>query len=149
MADYFLRDSSTLGQLLGSLTVDLPSVMPASAIGAAAGSMLSGSAVAMGMIGGLACGPFVAAFVVGVVAGVTRYKLDEYFHLHEKIGEAYDTSLSKLRQVRDQLGVEAETRFDQLAHSHIVHDLSRDAASFAAKLARETDRVRGELLYLW
>ena len=149
IADYVLRDKSTLGQLLGNLTIDIPSVMLASAIGAAAGSMLTSSTVGMAVVGGLACGPFLVAFAVGVIAGVALYKVDESFNLHEKLGDLYDKGLAKLAEVWRELGAEAQARFEQLAHSHVVHDLQNDASVLAAKLARQADRVSGELARLW
>ena len=150
VADYFLRDNSTLGQLLGSLTVDVPSVILASAIGAAAGSFVASTSMAgLAVIGSFACGPFLVAFVVGAAAGYGLYKLDEHFHLTDKLSAAYDRGLAKLNQVRLELGAEARQRFQQLANSQMVHDLSRDARDLAARLAREGDWVRGELTHLW
>ena len=148
VADYFMRDDATLGQLLGNLTVDISSVMLASAIGAAAGSLVTSSAVGMAVVGGLACGPFLVAFAVGVLCGIVLYKIDEYFHIHQKLAELYDKGLAKLAEVWEKLGAEAQARFNQLAHSRIVHDMRQDAKMLAAKLARQADVIRGELSYL-
>ncbi len=150
VADYIFRDNSTLGQLLGSLTVDIPSVVLASAIGATAGSLISGTTVAgLATIGSLACGPFLVAFAVGVIAGYALYKLDEQLHLTDKLSEFYDKGLSKLAQVWHDLGTEAGARFNQLSHSQMVHDLQQDSRIIAEKLARQADWVRGEVSYLW
>ena len=150
VADYIFRDNSTLGQLLGSLTVDIPSVVLASAVGAAAGSFISGTSVAgLAAIGSLACGPFLVAFAVGVIAGYALYKLDEHFHLTDKLSEFYDKGLAKLAEVWDDLGSEANARFNQLAHSQMVHDLQQDSHVIAKRLARQADWVRGELAYVW
>jgi hypothetical protein len=147
VADYLLnRDQTTLGHLLGSLTVDIPSVVIASAAGAAAGVFVAGTSVAgLAVIGTFACGPLIVAFVVGVVVGYALYKVDEYFHLTEKLSACYDLGLAKLDDVRKELGAEAEKRFKQLENSSIVHDLARDAKDIAAKLGREGDWVRGQL----
>ena len=150
VADYLLRSDSTLGQLLGSLTVDIPSVVLASAIGAAAGSLISGtSAVGLAAIGSLACGPFLVAFAVGVVAGYALCRLDEHFRITDKLSELYGQGLAKLAQVWQDLGAEANVRFHQLANSRMVNDLQQDASLVAQKLARQADWVRGELYYLW
>ena len=150
VADYILRDNATLGQLLGSLTVDIPSVVLASAVGAAAGSFVAGTSVAgLAAIGSLACGPFLVAFAVGVVVGYALYKLDEHFHLTDKLSALYDQGLAKLAQVWRDLGADADARFNQLAHSQMVHDLQQDAKVVADRLARKADWVRGELAYLW
>ncbi|WP_044560682.1 hypothetical protein, partial [Azospirillum sp. B4] len=148
VADYILRDNATLGQLLGSLTVDIPSVVLASVAGAAAGTYVAGSAVAgLAVIGSFACGPFLVALAVGVAVGYGLYRLDEYFHLTDKLSEAYDKGLAKLGQAFQQLGAEAEQRFHQLANSKMVHDLSQEAHDIAAKLARQADWVRWELAH--
>ncbi len=150
VADYLLRDNSSLGQLLGSLTVDLPSVVLASAIGAAAGSFVSGTTIAgLAAIGTLACGPFLVALGVGLAAGVGLYLLDRQFELTDKLSRAYDDGLAKLATVWHELGTEADVRFNQLAHSAIVHDMRQDAHVLAEKLARRADLVRSELVHLW
>ncbi len=150
MADYIFRDNSTLGQLLGSLTVDIPSVVLASALGAAAGSAISGTTIAgLATIGSLACGPFLVAFAVGVIAGYALYKLDEECHITDKLSERYDKRLATLAQVWNNLGAEADARFNQLAHSRLVNDLAQDSRALADKLGRQADWVRGELSYLW
>ena len=87
VADYLLRDNATLGYLLASLTVDLPSVVLASAIDFSAGSFLSATSIgSLATIGTFACGPFVIALFVGIVAGYTLYRLDDRFGLTEKLG---------------------------------------------------------------
>ena len=150
VADYILRDNSTLGDLLGSLTVDIPSVLLASAVGAAAGSLVSGTTIAgLATIGSLACGPFLVAFAVGVVAGYALYRLDEHFRITDKLSALYDQGLAKLSLVWQDLGTQADARFQQLAHSQMVHDLQQDAHVVAQKLARQADWVRGELSYVW
>ena len=149
VADYFLRDHATFGQLLGKLTVDVPSVVIASAAGAVAGSFVASTSVAgLAFIGTLACGPFLVALVVGVVVGVALYKLDEYFHLSDRLGEAYDQGLTNLGRAWQEIGVEAEQRYKQLQNSRLVHDLSRDAHEVAAKLGRESDLLRWRLTHL-
>lgn len=147
--DYLLRDTATFGQLLGSLTVDIPAVVLASAIGATAGSFVAGTSMAgLAVIGSFACGPFLVAFIVGAAVGYGLFKLDENFHLTERLGDAYEGGLAKLGQVSRELGTAAEQRFRQLANSQLVHDLSRETRDLAARLARESDRVRGELTHL-
>ena len=141
VADFILRDKATLGQLLGNLTVDIPSVLVASAVGAIAGSMVVGSAV----IGTIACGPFLVALVVGVAVGYGLAMADEHFGISEKLGEAYDRGLAKLDQARKQLGTAAEQRFHQLENSQMVHDLTQDAKEVARKIGRETDSIRWQL----
>jgi hypothetical protein len=150
VADYLLyRDQTTLGHLLASLTVDIPSVAIASVVGAAAGAYVAGTSVAgLAVIGTFACGPLIVAFVVGVAVGYALYKLDEHFHLTEKLSEIYDNGLEKLDHVREALGAEAEMRFKQLENSTIVHDLARDARDIAARLGRQGDWVIGKLAHL-
>lgn len=150
VADYLLRDNSTMGRLLGSLTVDIPAAIVASAIGAAAGSFIAGTSMAgLAVIGSFACGPLLVAFVVGAAVGYGLSKLDEHFRLSDKLSAAYDRALAKLNQVRQELGAEAEQRFRQLANSQMVHDLSRDARDLAARLAREGDWVRATVSPFW
>ena len=149
VADYILRDGATLGQLLGSLTVDVPSVIIASAVGAAAGSAMVGSTVAgFAAIGAIACGPFLVALVVGVAVGLILFEIDNELGLSEKLGEAYDEGLTKLAHTWHELGAEAEQRFRNLENSRTVQDLSRDARQVAAKLGQEGDWIRWRLTHL-
>ena len=150
VADYLLRDNATLGHLLGSLTVDLPSVVLASAIGAAAGSFFSSTTIAgLALVGSLACGPFAVALFVGVGAGIALFELDQLFGVTETLSRVYDHGLAKLAQVWHELGAEADNRFHQLAHTQMVHDLGQDAQALAANLARRAELVRGRVVHLW
>ena len=150
VADYLMRDNSSLGQLLGSLTVDIPSVLIASAIGAAAGSAIAGTGVAgLAVIGGMALGPIAVAFVVGLGVSWLLFKADDSFKITETLSRVYDEGLQKLRAAWDALGQEADLRFRQLANSHLVHDLRQDAEALSKKIGRQADWVRGEMAYLW
>ncbi len=150
VADYLLRDNATLGQLLGSLSIDLPAVVLASAIGAAAGSFVAGSSIgAFALIGSFACGPFLIAFGVGILAGFAFFELDQQFGLTDKLSALYDEGLGKLAQISQKLGASADQKFRQLANSQTVHDMSRDVQALAAGLARDRDWVRAELVRLW
>ena len=150
VADYIFRDQSTLGSLLASLTVDIPSVLLASAVGAVAGSFVSGtSVVGLAAVGSLACGPLLVAFGVGVLAGFALAELDDNLHLTHKLTEAFNKGLAKLSQVWGALGQEADTRFRQLANSQTVHDLRQETHVLAERIGRQADWVRGELTYLW
>jgi hypothetical protein len=150
IADYLLRDNATLGQLLGSLTIDIPSVLLASACGAVAGAAISGTTVAgLATIGALAVGPLLVAFAVGIAVGYGLYLLDDHFHMTDRLSQAYDNGLVKLSHVWHELGQEAQERYTQLTHSRLVHDLRQDTDILAQKIARQSDRVRGELARLW
>lgn len=138
IADYALRKAATFGHLLASLTVDVPSVVIASAIGAWAGAAATGAVV----VGSNACGPVLVALAAGALAGYGLYLLDEHFHLTDRLTKAYDHGLDKLTKVYHQLGADAEKRFQQLEHSRFIHDLTQDATILARKLGREADQLR-------
>ena len=150
VADYLLRDHSTLGHLLASLTVDVSSVALAAAIGGAAGSFIAGtSVVGLAAFGSLAVGPFLIAFLVGVVAGLALYALDQHFGFTEKLTQLYDEGLARLADLWKALGQRAEERFDQLAHSHLVSDLRQDTGALVERIGREADVVRAEITHAW
>lgn len=44
---------------------------------------------------------------------------------------------------------EAEARYRQLARSHLIHDLQRDCEWLRDRIARQADRVGGQLAQLW
>ncbi len=150
IADYVLRDKATLGSLLGALTVDIPGVILASAIGAAAGSAFAGTAMGTALvIGSFALGPMLVAFAVGILAGMALTAIDNRFGLADKLGRAYDRGLARLAELWDALGDEAEARYQQLARSQFVHDLDRNIDWLADRIARKGDQVRGALAQLW
>lgn len=150
VADYLLRDKATLGGLLGALTVDIPGVLLASAVGAAAGSAVAGTAIGTALVvGSFAMGPLVVAFAVGFLVGVGLTMLDNEFHISEKLGKAYDAALDKLAGVWDDLSDEAESRYRQLANSQFVHDLEQNADRLRDRIARQADLVSGKLAQLW
>ena len=72
-------------------------------------------------------------------AGYALYKLDEEFHITDKLSELYDKGLAKLAQVWNNLGAEADARFNQLAYSRPVNDLAQDSRALADKLGRQAD----------
>ena len=148
--DFVANDKATLGQLLANLSVDIPSVLIASAVGTAAASAVVSSSVAgLALIGSFAVGPLIVGFVVGVAVGYALYKLDEHFHFSEQLGKVYDKALARLAEAWHRLGAEAEERFRQVANSTAVHDLQQDARTLAAEIERQTSVVRGELVRLW
>jgi hypothetical protein len=77
----------------------------------------SGTSAGLALCGSLACGPFILAFVIGVVAGYELYKRDRYFHLTDKVSALYNVGLAKLAQVWSHLGEEADARSAQLGLS--------------------------------
>jgi hypothetical protein len=150
VADYIMRDNATLGSLLGALTVDIPGVMLASAIGAAAGSMTAGATTGvLAVVGSFALGPLLVAFVVGAVVGLTLMAIDNRYGLTDKLAKAYDEGLVKLARLWDELGDAAEARYHQLANSTLVHDLERNIDWLSARVGRQADRVIGKLRQLW
>lgn len=143
--DFLMRNKATLGGLRGSLSYDIPGVLLATVVGTAVASAVSGSAV---MIGAFVMGPLAIGFVVGLVVGVGLTMLDNEYNITEKLSAAYDRALTKLDQVWDALGEEADARYRQLVNSHLVHDLERDCEWLRDRIARQADRVRSQFAQL-
>ena len=151
VADWLCNDKRTLGGLFGKLTVDIPSVMLASAIGTALGAATTSTAATglVAAIGSFALGPLAVAFLAGVGIAVALAWADDHFQLSEKLGRLYDQGIDRLKQAWAHLGQQAEKRYQELANSHFVHNLEQDAIILSRKLARETDLIRGEIGYIW
>ncbi len=150
VADYLFRDKATLGQLLGALTVDIPGVLLASAVGAAAGSAVAGTALGTALVvGSFALGPMLVAFVVGVAVGYALSQIDSHYKISEKLGKAFDAGLDRLAEVWENLSDEAEARYRQLMNSVLVHDLEQNIDWLSKRIARQSDRVSGTLSQLW
>jgi hypothetical protein len=137
VADYVLRDKATLGQLLGGLSVDIPSVIIASAAGYAAGAALTGT-----VIGTFACGPFLVALVVGIAVGYGLFRIDEYFQITNKLSDTYDRGLARFREVWLQLESEADDRFRRMEKSLLWHDLSSEAKQIARTIGLVSHQPR-------
>ncbi len=112
-------------KLLGSLTVDIPSVLLASAIGSSMGTLAAGTLV----VGSFAFGPLLVAFGVGVIAGYALYRLDEAFGITEKVTKVYESALEELRQLWDRLGAAAEQKMRAFENSRAVRYLGQGADS--------------------
>lgn len=115
--------SHDLPKLLGSLTVDIPSVILASAIGSAMGTLAAGTLV----VGSFAFGPLLVAFGVGVVAGYALYKLDEAFGITEKVSKVYESALDELQKLWGEMGDAAGRRYEDFKNSGTVKWLGKEA----------------------
>ena len=122
-----------LANLLGSLTVDIPSVVIASAIGGWMGGLAAGAAV----VGSFAFGPMLVAFGVGVIAGYALYRLDEAFGLTEKVTKVYAKALSELQQLWKRFGASAEQKFKLFENSRVVRYLGRGADDLEDWLSKQ------------
>ncbi len=91
VADYFMRDEATLGQLLGQVGADLAKTVIAGAIGfgvaAAVGSVVAISSVAWG--------PFVLAAVAGYFAGREIDKLDTKYKFTERLQAFFERAIQR------------------------------------------------------
>ncbi|WP_174278506.1 hypothetical protein [Sphingomonas bacterium] len=127
----FIRDHD-LPHLLGSLTVDIPSVMLASAIGALAGTLAVGTVV----VGTIALGPALLAFAVGAAVGIGLFALDKELGLTERATAAWERALDKLERWWDEAGAEASRRWHQFCTSGIVQDMENGFRGFGQQLGR-------------
>ena len=132
----FARDRN-FAHLLGSLTVDVPAVALASAIGAAAGALAPGVTV----ISTIALGPALIAFGAGVLAGYALYQLDKHFGLTEKVTAAYARGLDKLAQWWREAGVEASQKWTDFINSNAVQDFQRSFESMGEALGKDNNSM--------
>ena len=127
----FARDHN-FAHLLGSLTVDIPSVALASVIGAAAGTLAAGTLV----IGSIALGPALVAFGVGALVGMSLFALDKHFGLTEKVTAAYERGLDKLQRWRKEFGSEATWRWNEFINSGMVQDMEKGFNGIGQRLGQ-------------
>ena len=93
VADYFLRDEATLGQLLGSVASDVTKAAIGGGIAYAAGLAATGT-----VIGTFALGPLVVAVAVGIGAAVVLDWIDNHYQITAKLQARLDQALSNMRQ---------------------------------------------------
>ena len=132
----FYRDQD-LAHLLASLTVDIPSVLLASATGAFFGTLAAGTLV----VGTFALGPALLAFGIGVAVGGILFFLDHEFGITKKVEAAYQSALNKLEGWWAALGPAAYQRWQQFLDSGVVQDVERGFASVGRRLG-EGDNAR-------
>lgn len=84
--DYFVRDTATLPQLLGTVTADLIKI-GVSAIAAAVAGLAVGSAAVLGSV---AAAPLIAAIAVGVVTGMLLDRIDARFGATQALIRGYE-----------------------------------------------------------
>ena len=125
----FARDRN-FAHLLGSLTVDIPSVLLASAIGTAVGALAAGTVV----VGTIALGPALLAFGVGVAVGAGLFWLDKHFELTDRVTAAYERGLTKLEKWWRELGSEAHKRWNEFINSGAVQDLESGFLSIGQRM---------------
>lgn len=97
IADFFLRDGATLGQLLGAVASDLTKA----AIGGAVGAM-AGAAVVGTVIGTFALGPLVVAVAVSVGVGLALDWLDNRYNLTGRLQVRLDQAIAELERRYEQ-----------------------------------------------
>lgn len=132
IADYFLRDGATLGQLLGAVASDLTKA----AIGGAVGAM-AGAAVVGTVIGTFALGPLVVAVAVSVGVGLALDWLDNRYNITGRLQARLDRAIAdmeqRIEQGRQNLLERGADAVAWLAHGLI--DLATDAAVGAVRRA--------------
>ena len=93
IADYFLRDDATLGQLLGAVGSDVTKAAIGGGVGAIAGTIAAAT-----VVGTFALGPLVVAVAVGIGVGLALDWLDNKFQLTVKLQRMLDDALTRFQQ---------------------------------------------------
>ncbi len=132
----FTRDRN-FAHLLAGLTVDVPSVLFASAIGAAVGTLAAGTI----MVGAIALGPALVAFGVGVAVGGLLFFLDKHFEITEKVTAAYERALDKLERWWREVGAQAYVRWNLFINSGAVRSIEKGFNDFSQRMG-EGDNAR-------
>ncbi|MBD8546104.1 hypothetical protein [Sphingomonas sp. CFBP 8760] len=137
VVNYMTNDRATLGQLFGSIGVDIAKCLIATGAAFATGvgmATLMGTAV-------VAIGPVVIALFVGVGLSVLLDILDNHFGVTKKLSELCDTGLAKLKNMASDLADSGTATWQQIENSEIVHDLSREAGEWSDWIADRASRV--------
>lgn len=110
--DFFIRDSSTLSQLLGTVSADLVKIGLSTIAGAVAGMVVGGSAI----LGSVAAAPLIAAVAVGILTGLALNHLDEKFGATKALIKAYEQMGINLSMIAEEYrrGMNAIERNPQL-----------------------------------
>lgn len=110
--DFFIRDSSTLSQLLGTVTSDLMKIGLATIAGTVAG-LAVGSSVILGTV---AAAPLIAAIAIGIATSLALNNLDEKYGATRALIKAYEQLGINLNMITNEYrrGMNAIERKPQL-----------------------------------
>jgi hypothetical protein len=97
IADYFLRDGATLGQLLGAIAGDVTKAAIGGAVGAAVGAALVGT-----VVGTFALGPLIVAVGISVGVGLALNWLDDRYGLTAKLQVHLDRAIADFERRVEQ-----------------------------------------------
>ncbi len=100
--DYFIRDTATLSELLGTITGDLVKIGLTSIASVVAGLLVGSAAV----IGSSVAAPLIAAIAVGVVTGYALNKIDEKLGATKALIKGYEEMGYKLSEMKWELNRE-------------------------------------------
>ncbi len=116
----FARDHN-LAHFLASLTIDVPGVALASAIG----GFLGAAATGWPIIGTFALGPAAVAFWAGVLVGVALWELDRKYHINERLTAAYQRALDGIQRRLEKAEAGAEQSIGKVVFGGILEDMQR------------------------
>lgn len=124
--DYFLTDSATLMQLIGTLATDVVKIgiSTGAAIAAATGMAATGFLVAIG--------PIVAAIVIGIAISWLLGELDQKYNVTEKVVEA-------LEELSDTIQASIQTQKQKIvdAGNEYVNSVSESVIDYAIDSAQQ------------
>lgn len=83
--DFFIKDSSTLSELLGTVSADLIKIGLSTIAATVAGMLVGASAI----LGSIAAAPLIAAVAVGVLTGLLLDRIDDRFGATRALIEGY------------------------------------------------------------
>lgn len=138
IVDYATNDRATLGQLFGTLGMDIAKGLLATGAAyacAAVGAALMGTAV-------VAVGPVIIALAVGVGASLLLDWLDSKLGISKKLGELCDKGLAKLEALGRELEGRAVATYHRIEHSQAVRDLSRETHELVNWVGRHLPRLQ-------
>ncbi|MFT6188817.1 MAG: hypothetical protein ACJAW8_000690 [Oleispira sp.] len=139
--DYFLTDSATLTQLVGSLATDIVKVGIATAASIAAASF-AGFAITV------AVGPIVAVLVAGVVASIALSALDTHYGITDKIIKGLDEVGEDIESYIKRIKLNVQSQINEAVEDVIDYAIAsvKDVSINLAKHSIDQFLSRGRLI---
>lgn len=138
IVDYASNDRATLGQLFGTLGMDVAKGLVATGAAymvSAGAAMLMGSAM-------VAVGPVVIALVIGVGMSLLLDWLDSKYGITKRLGQLCDRGLAKLAALAHAVEDRVVATYHRVEHSEAVRDLSRETHELVNWVGRHMPRVQ-------